>query len=232
MSADGPPVLLVTGLASPLATMLIEQMPEALIAGVYHRAPPRVDTQVGRIVEPGTLPSEEAPRVHAIRADLSQPADRARVIEVALARFGRIDHLINIAADVRFLGTTLEAWAQESDVRAQLDLNLLVPLQLASLVARDFWRDRPEENRRRKRSVVNVSSISGLEIFPGHGQGIYSASKAALNFLSLHMAEDYDPIGVRVNVVAPRGFPRHIPTEHVAGAIIALLGSDANGKIA
>lgn len=232
MSFDGDAqVLLVTGISGCLGTILADRLPDALIAGVYRSSPPKIDSQAFQALSP-TEPARAAPpRAFVIRADLSSPRECERVVELALARFGRIDHLINIAADLRFLGNTTEAWGYERDALLQFRLNALAPLRLASLVARDFWKHRPDENRRLKRSVVNVSSISGLQIYPGVGQATYSASKAALNFLSLHMCEDYDAIGVRVNVVAPTAFPRLATTESVADSIIELLTSDANGKI-
>lgn len=224
-------VLLVTGVSGCLGTMLADRLPDALIVGIYNHSPPKIDSQAFQALYPAEPARVAAPRALVIRADLSSERECERIVELALARFGRIDHLINIAADLRFLGNTTEAWGYERDALRQFRLNALVPLRLASLVARDFWKHRPEENRRLKRSVVNVSSISGLQVYPAVGQATYSASKAALNFLSLHMCEDYDAIGIRVNVVAPTAFPRLVPTESVADSIIQLLSSDANGKI-
>lgn len=230
-SAGDPPVLLVTGLSGRLGEAVAELLPHALIAGVFHRNLPTVPSQALQPLDPDGRPPPGQPAAFVIRADLSKRRECERVVEVALARFGRIDHLVNIAADVRFLGPTTEAWAWERDAIDQFRLNALVPVRLASMIARDYWRHRPEENRIRKRSVVNVSSISGLQVFPASGQAAYSASKAALNFLSLHMCEDYASIGIRVNVVAPHAFPTEVKTENVATSIVALLDSNATGMI-
>ncbi len=54
---------------------------------------------------------------------------------------------------------------------------------------------------------MNISSTAGIYIYPGHGQSIYSASKAALNYLSMHMGDEFSSIGVRVNALAPTSFP-------------------------
>jgi NAD(P)-dependent dehydrogenase (short-subunit alcohol dehydrogenase family) len=230
-SAGDPPVLLVTGFSGRLGLALAELLPDALVAGIYNRNLPAVASQAARPLGPDGSPDAGEPSTFVIRADLSTRRGRERAVELALARFGRIDHLVNAAGDLRLLGSTVEAWAWESEALRQFRLNTIAPLALASIVARDFWRDRPEENRLRKRSVVNVSSVSGLRVIAGEDQAAYSASKAALNFLSLHMCEEYDSIGIRVNVVAPTAFPRQVATRDVAASIVDLLSSDATGKI-
>lgn len=50
-------------------------------------------------------------------------------------------------------------------------------------------------------SVVNISSVSSLD--PKIGTAVYGASKAALNYASLVMAQELIKFGIRVNVVAP-----------------------------
>lgn len=50
-------------------------------------------------------------------------------------------------------------------------------------------------------SIINISSVSSLE--PKVGTSAYGASKAALNYASLVMAQELIKFGVRVNVIAP-----------------------------
>jgi 3-oxoacyl-[acyl-carrier protein] reductase len=50
-------------------------------------------------------------------------------------------------------------------------------------------------------SIVNISSVSALD--PKIGTSVYGASKAALNYASLVMAQELVKFGIRVNVVAP-----------------------------
>lgn len=168
---------------------------------------------------------------YAVRADLREPGAVRRIVELALARYDRIDHVVNAAADSAFHGSTLEAAHVADRLAEQLLLNALTPALLASEVARAFWRERADENRALRRSVVNVSSISGVNVYSGGGQGGYSASKAALQFITCHMAADYEPIGVRVNALAPDRFPGAITTEAVADAVGTLVGGSATGKI-
>ena len=53
-----------------------------------------------------------------------------------------------------------------------------------------------------KGAVVNVTSIAGARVHPFAGAA-YSTSKAALAALTREMANDFGPLGVRVNAIAP-----------------------------
>jgi NAD(P)-dependent dehydrogenase (short-subunit alcohol dehydrogenase family) len=107
----------------------------------------------------------------------------------------------------------------------------MAPIKLATTLARYFWRDRYKENCATNRNVINVSSISGLYVVPDCDQSVYSASKAALNYLTLHMANEFRPIGIRVNAAAPTSFPQAVSTESVADSIVRLDDGNMTGKI-
>lgn len=165
-----------------------------------------------------------------IESDLELAGEVDRVVELALARFGRVDLLVNAAAH--------SVWAPIVGSRSllasaprQLAVNVIVPLQLAASLAQSFWRDRVEENRRHGRNVVNVSSVAGLRLFPGGGRSVYSASKAALNMLTVHMADEFAELGVRVNALAPGSFPQRVAAEAVCEAVVHLDEAGDTGRI-
>lgn len=203
------------------------------IAAVFRRNHPGVSSQQQWMVDPlmphAVLP-ENQNAVYAIQADLRQEPDLHRAIEVTLARFGRIDIVVNAAAHVN-RAPMLEGEELYRNFHEQMHVNAFVPLRLSALVAHKFWKNNEEENRRANRCVINVSSTSGLYIYPDQGQSAYSASKAALNYLTLHMAHEFAAIGVRANALAPTSFPGLIPTEAVADAVARLAETDATGKI-
>ena len=204
------------------------------IVAVYRARPPEVPSQLQRLRDPlapaASLPANEHP-VFAVQSDLLAPGEARRVVELALARFERVDFLVNAAADVRFHGPLVEAARLLPAFRSQLELNVLVPTLLVSQLYEAHWRDAPDENRVLRRHVLNVSSSSGLHIYAGHHQSMYSASKAALNYLTCHMADEYAAFGVRANAVAPNSFPATVPTERVAEAIVRLDEGDATGQV-
>ena len=166
----------------------------------------------------------------AIRADLADPDEIPRIVDFALATFGRVDVLVNAAAIVR-CAALLSAELTIADVTRMLDLNTVAPLRLAVELANRFWRARAAENTAMNRSIVNISSTSGAYVFSGLGQSGYSASKAALNMLTCHMAEEFSTIGIRVNSVAPDTFPQLVTTESVCDAIARVDQDVVTGKM-
>jgi NAD(P)-dependent dehydrogenase (short-subunit alcohol dehydrogenase family) len=165
--------------------------------------------------------AENEHRVFAVRADLTDERECDRVVELALARYDRIDVLVNNAVSSMW-GPMLGSDDLRRSANSQLVTNVLVPLNLAAAVARQAWQGRDEQNRLRNRNVVNVSSVAGLRIYAGLGQSIYAASKAALNHLTGHMAEEFAPLGVRVNATAANSFPSIVSTARAADAIVRL----------
>ena len=203
------------------------------IAAVFRSQPPKVPSQRQWMVDPlapHVLVGENQSAVFAIQADLRQEADLQRVAEVTLARFGRIDCLVNAAA-VSHWAPMLDGDRLYRGFHEQMDVNVYVPLRLSAVVADKFWKNREVENRQVNRSIVNLSSTSGLYVYPDSGQSAYSASKAALNYLTLHMAREFGAIGIRVNALAPTSFPSLIPTERASDAVMRLVEADATGKI-
>jgi NAD(P)-dependent dehydrogenase (short-subunit alcohol dehydrogenase family) len=146
-----------------------------------------------------------------------------------LAEYGRIDLLVN-AAGIAIWGRILDGDVVEAAAK-QLLLNAVVPLQMAAEVARQFWVVRPDDNRKRNRNIVNVSSSAGVYVYRDSGQSVYAASKAALNHLTCHLAGEFEPIGIRANVLAPDAFPSIVPTEVVAAHIETLDRGSMTGEV-
>jgi len=234
MNASTRKVCLLTGASGTLGECFCRTYGGSYsIAAVFRHRHPNALSQRQWMIDP-LMPQANVPEnqnaVYAIQADLRQEADRHRVVEVTLARFGRIDMVVNAAAHSR-RAPMLEGDELYRSFHEQMDTNVFVPLRLSALVAHAFWRNREEENRAANRCVVNLSSTAGLYIYPDQGQSAYSASKAALNYLTMHMAQEFVPLGVRVNALAPNSFPRLIPTESVAEAVVRLAEGDATGRI-
>ena len=156
---------------------------------------------VGRNEAAARAAAEAARDAIAIRADVAVADDCARVVEEAAARFGALDGLVNNAA--LFAATPLLDVSAEAAAQT-FATNATGPLLLAQAFARHVIA------RSGRAAVVNVSSIAGAR--PAAGCGLYSASKAALDSLTKVMAQEWSPLGVRVNAVAPG----HIETPGVS----------------
>lgn len=83
--------------------------------------------------------------------------------------------------------------ADDAEFSVHFDTNVRAPLLLVQALA-------PKMVARRGGSIVNVSTFGAS--YPGRGGGIYGASKAALESLTLIWADEFGPAGVRVNAVA------------------------------
>ena len=128
----------------------------------------------------------------AVQGDVADDAACRTLADTALARWGRIDALVNSAGTTRFVSMAdLDAIDAEAFDRV-FRVNALGPFQMARAAAAAL--------REARGAVVNVSSIAGVT---GNGSSYaYVASKAALNALTLALARNLAP-EVRVNAVLP-----------------------------
>ncbi|WP_055553912.1 SDR family NAD(P)-dependent oxidoreductase [Streptomyces sp. NBRC 110028] len=142
--------------------------------------------------------ADSDPRIHPVACDVSQEADRTRLVDTARAATGRVDILVNNAAasgETRAEDESPDAFAEV------LGVNLTAPFHLARLVA-----EAPTEDGAPGRSVINISSILGLVTAAPLGGASYSASKAGLIGLTRELAGQWGPGGTRVNALAPGWF--------------------------
>ncbi len=137
-----------------------------------------------------------------VAGDLTNDADRRRLVELATERFGRVDILINNAG----LGLYAPSWSVPmEDARRLMELNFFAPMALAQLVA-------PGMRERRNGLIVNVGSIAGKVTLPW--MTLYSVSKYALGSLTEGMRMELMGSGVRTMIVCPgyvkTGFQEHV----------------------
>ncbi len=136
--------------------------------------------------------------IHQGRVD--KPEDCERVFAEVMARFGRVDFLINnagITVDKTVRKMTFDDW------RNVLDVNLFGAFAMTKAVLEHMI-------ERGSGRIVNISSVIGET--GNVGQANYAASKAGLFGLTKSLALEMSRRGITVNVVAP-GF---IATEMVS----------------
>jgi len=231
------PVCLVTGAGGRLGQDLCMALKDDYnLVAIYHKKVPNIPSQFQWKIEEranGLEKNTEFTRgsIYLVQADLSCRKDIKRIVEVALARFGQIDALINSAADIKFHGNLRDIFEADDYPQSQMHLNATVPMLIASAVYQYCWKHKAEKNIQWNRSVVNVSSVSGLYANEPIGQAYYGVSKAALNMLTLYQSLELAPYGVRVNAICPSRFTSKAATRRVTEAIIRLLSGDSTGSI-
>src|SRR5262249_39997600 len=125
-----------------------------------------------------------------IAADVAIVADCARMVEATLARFGRLDLLINAA------GIWVEGPAQDM-TEAMWDRCLDINLKGTFFACRHAI---PALEKTRG-SILNIASDAGL--MGSSGASIYCASKGGVVLLTKALALELAPRGVRCNAVCP-----------------------------
>jgi len=129
-------------------------------------------------------------RATAVQADVSQAADVKRLFAAAQAAFGPIDIVINNAGVFEF--GPVES-VTESEFQRHFGTNVY-SLFLTTQEALAYF---PAAGG----SIVNISSLAGQS--PAANTGLYAATKAAGDALTVALAKELAPRRIRVNTVAP-----------------------------
>jgi NAD(P)-dependent dehydrogenase (short-subunit alcohol dehydrogenase family) len=126
--------------------------------------------------------------------DVTREGDAEAAVAAAVARFGRIDVLVNNAG-YSLVGAVEETPAGE--LRALMETNFF---GAAAMIRAAL----PVLRAQRTGAIVNISSMGGQMSFAGFGA--YSASKFALEGLSEALAHEVAPFGIKVLIVEPGAF--------------------------
>jgi NAD(P)-dependent dehydrogenase (short-subunit alcohol dehydrogenase family) len=159
--------------------------------------PGTIDETVRRITDAGG-------DALAVPTNLAKDAEVEQMIAATVDHFGPVDILVNNAA-ITFPGDL------DLDMK-RFDLLMQVDLRAPLLAIRALMETMKE---RRSGSILNISSIAGLNYFPG--LMAYGMAKAALEHLTVSAAYQLKPFNVSVNTfridvpVASEGFVFNLP---------------------
>ncbi|MGB8875613.1 MAG: SDR family oxidoreductase [Solirubrobacteraceae bacterium] len=179
-------VAIVTGASSGLG---------ARFATVLAQAGARV-IACARRVERITELAGSQPGISAVRCDVADAADRARLVETALGVAGHIDICVNNAG---IASGGADAQSNLDTFASVMRVNLEAVFGLTQAVGEHML-------ARGSGSVVNVSSMFGLVASTPVPDAAYVASKSAVNGLTRELANQWASRGVRVNAIAPGWF--------------------------
>jgi NAD(P)-dependent dehydrogenase (short-subunit alcohol dehydrogenase family) len=134
-----------------------------------------------------------ADRVVALAAHAGKEADCVRLVTEAVARFGKVDVLVNNAGTNPHFGPLLGAGDGAWDKTFEVNLKGY------------FWCAREVANhcvaRQAPGSIVSVASVAALVGSPM--QGVYAMTKAAVISMTKTLAVELAPSKIRVNAIAP-----------------------------
>jgi NAD(P)-dependent dehydrogenase (short-subunit alcohol dehydrogenase family) len=131
-------------------------------------------------------------------ADVSSYADVQRMVEQTLARFGRIDFLMNNAGICLHKAA---AEVTEEEWRSVLDVNLTGLFFCCQAVGRTMIERFQKEQVGGR--IINIASMSGLIVNRPQAQTSYNVSKAGVIHLTRSLAVEWARYHIRVNAVAP-----------------------------
>ncbi len=134
------------------------------------------------------------PNLLAVALDVGEEAQAHRAAGEAVARFGRIDVLVNNAG-FGLLGAVEEATAQEVEAIYRTNVFGLLAVTRAVL---------PHMRRQRSGHILNFSSIGGYRSAAGFG--VYCSTKFAVEGLTEALADELAPLGIHATAVEPGYF--------------------------
>lgn len=178
-------VAVVTGASKGIGASIAQHLAAegASVVVDYASSKAGADETVRRITENGG-------KAIAVQADVSKPADIARLFAATKAEYGKLDILVNNAGVFEF--APLESVTAEHFHR-QFDLNVLGLILTTQEAVKLMNGDGG--------SILNISSIVGQ--MPVASGSVYSATKAAVDALTVSLSQELGPRKIRVNSLNP-----------------------------
>lgn len=177
-------VAVVTGASKGIGASIAEHLAAegASVVVDYATSKAGADDVVRRITENGG-------KAIAVQADVSKPKDITRLFAETKAAYGKLDILVNNAGVYEF--APLDSVTADH-FHKQFDLNVLGLL----LTTKEAVKLMNGEG-----SVLNISSIVGP--MPVQSASVYSATKAAVDALTVALSKELGPRKIRVNSLNP-----------------------------
>jgi NAD(P)-dependent dehydrogenase (short-subunit alcohol dehydrogenase family) len=170
-----------SGIGARIAELFVEEGAQVAIASPF-------------LEEGETLAERLGPRAHFIAADVAQEAQVKALVDAAVARFGRLDCMVNNAGIAgRFSGVASLDMAQYERTLAVVLRGVVLGTKhaAAAMLRQGFG------------SIVNTGSVAGSRA--GYGPYDYCAAKAAVIHFTRCVAMELGERGVRANSVSPGG---------------------------
>ena len=134
-----------------------------------------------------------------VRTDVTDPAQVRRLVDGAVAAYGRIDVILNNAG---LMPQSLLERGKVDDWDRMIDVNLKGVLYGIAAAL-------PHMTKQKSGHIINVSSVAGHKVRPG--SAVYAATKAAVRMLSEGLRQEVKPYGIRTTVISPGAVASELP---------------------
>lgn len=178
-------VAVVTGAAKGIGAGIAKAFAENGAKVVISYASSKVEAE--KVVK---LITDEGGAAIAIQADVSKEAEVLRLFEETKKAFGTLDILVNNAVYQQFLPieeASVEAFQKHFNVNV---LGAVLTIQAAVKMFGD-----------KGGNIINISS--GASKMPMAGVSLYSATKAALDAITVSLSKELGPKNIRINSILP-----------------------------
>jgi NAD(P)-dependent dehydrogenase (short-subunit alcohol dehydrogenase family) len=188
---DRPRVALGTGGSRGIGAEIVCELARVgtRVCFTYRADDRAANTVVQRTVETGVPYGD----VLAVQADVTDEVAMGKAFDLAES-LGRLEVLVNNAGSTGRIATFVGGTNDET--RRVLEVNLMAPIMVSRLAVRRWLGDGQD------RCIVNVSSAAATLGAPGEYIP-YAAAKAGVDTLTMGLAKELAPMGVRVNAVSP-----------------------------
>ena len=148
--------------------------------------------------------AEELPEVHIMRCDVANELAVTNAMEAMMAHYGALHICVNCAG-VALPAPVLteEGPLSLARYRYSIEVNLIGTFNVLRLAAEQMAKNEPDGDGERG-VIINTASVAAFDGQVGHAA--YSASKGGVVAMTLPLARDLAPYGVRVMAVAPGPF--------------------------
>ena len=136
--------------------------------------------------------ADEGGEAFSTGCDVSQDTECRAAVAATVARWGRVDILVNNVGIGGPPGTAVDLDLEKWDQALRVNVTSMM------LMARQVI---PHMRELRRGAIVNIASVAGL--IGGHPSLLYPTSKGAVVSMTRAMAAHHGPEGIRVNCVAP-----------------------------
>ncbi len=177
-----------SGLGAATAQLLVERGGEVVLADLNDAAGEEMVATLGD-------------RARFVRTDVTSESDVKAAIEVACTVFGGLHGVVNCAGVAIAEKTLGKRGVHDLGTFTRvLQINLIGTFNVIRLAAETMAQNVPGESGERG-VIVNTASVAAYD---GQvGQAAYAASKGGVTAMTLPVARDLAPLGIRVMTIAP-----------------------------